>query len=261
MILQVGPYCLRPGELMCQLRLIVPPAVFTLLLAITLARALLLATADSDGLPGHASGGLQLVITLLLLAVEAALLVQGGLLRREPYLEELKLGRAGISVCGESGWPWLARMLWPAVLLALQTLLSPWTWASRRNYREGLLLSLASIAITCLAAAWVAIYVLCAGLSASMFLPILPVDSLVLSALLVLSCDEFSNDTSQKSRALGQPLGRHSSVWRDGFNSRNCTSGCLHTKGCNNHQSQFAINVHLPGLPHDCVGSRKRGRS
>jgi len=160
----VGPYCLRPGELMCQLRSIVPPAVFTLLLAITLARALLLATADSDGLPGHASGGLQLVITLLLLAVEAALLVQGGLLRREPYLEELKLGRAGISVCGESGWPWLARMLWPAVLLALQTLLSPWTWASRRNYREGLLLSLASIAITCLAAAWVAIYVLCAEL-------------------------------------------------------------------------------------------------
>ena len=195
MILQVGPYCLRPGELMCQLRSIVPPAVFTLLLAITLARALLLATADSDGLPGHASGGLQLVITLLLLAVEAALLVQGGLLRREPYLEELKLGRAGISVCGESGWPWLARMLWPAVLLALQTLLSPWTWASRRNYREGLLLSLASIAITCLAAAWVAIYVLCAGLSASMFLSILLVDSLVLLALcphikmmVVLSC-------------------------------------------------------------------------
>ena len=35
MILQVGPYCLRPGELMCQLRLIVPPAVFTLLLAKT----------------------------------------------------------------------------------------------------------------------------------------------------------------------------------------------------------------------------------
>ena len=199
MILQVGPYCLRPGELMCQLRSIVPPAVFTLLLAITLARALLLATADSDGLPGHASGGLQLVITLLLLAVEAALLVQGGLLRREPYLEELKLGRAGISVCGESGWPWLARMLWPAVLLALQTLLSPWTWASRRNYREGLLLSLASIAITCLAAAWVAIYVLCAGLSASMCLAILLVDSLVLLALMVLSCDEFSNDTSQKS--------------------------------------------------------------
>ena len=194
MILQVGPYCLHPGELMCQLRSIVPPAVFTLLLAITLARALLLATADSDGLPGHASGGLQLVITLLLLAVEAALLVQGGLLRREPYLEELKLGRAGISVCGESGWPWLARMLWPAVLLALQTLLSPWTWASRRNYREGLLLSLACIAITCLAAAWVAIYVLCAGLSASMFLSILLVDGFVPLALcphikmMVLSC-------------------------------------------------------------------------
>ena len=73
--------------------------------------------------------------------------------------------------------------------------------------------------------------------------------------------DECSNEYIIKiiTRAVGQPLGRHSSVWRDGFNSRNCSSGCLHTKGCNNHQSRFAINVHLPGLPHDCVGGRKRG--
>ena len=160
----MAPYCLQPGELVCHLRSVAPPACYTLLLAVTFARALLLATADSDGLPGHASGGLQLVIMLLLLAVEAALLVQGGLLRTEPYLSEEIRGRAGVAVCRESGWPWLARLLWPAVLLALQTLLTPWVWSSRRNYREGLLISLASIAVTCLAAAWVAIYVLCAGL-------------------------------------------------------------------------------------------------
>ena len=148
---------------MCHLRSVAPPAAYTLLLAVTLARALLLATADSDGLPGHASGGLQLVIMLLLLAVEAALLVQGGLLRTKAYLSEERRGMAGVSVCREAGWPWLAQLLWPAVLLALQTLLTPWVWSSRRNYREGLLISLASVAITCLAAAWVAIYVLCAG--------------------------------------------------------------------------------------------------
>ena len=152
---------------MCHLRSVAPPAAYTLLLAVTLARVLLLATADSDGLPGHASGGLQLVIMLLLLAVEAALLVQGGLLRTEAYLSEERRGRAGLSVCREAGWSWLARLLWPAVLLALQTLLTPWVWSSRRNYREGLLMSLASIAITCLAAAWVAIYVLCAGFTSS----------------------------------------------------------------------------------------------
>ena len=148
---------------MCHLRSVAPPAAYSLLLAVTLARVLLLATADSDGLPGHASGGLQLVIMFLLLVVEAALLVQESFLRTEPYLAEERRGRAGVAVCREAGWPWLARLLWPAVLLALQTLMTPWVWTSRRNYKEGLLISLASVAMTCLAAAWVAIYVLCAG--------------------------------------------------------------------------------------------------
>ena len=68
--LGVVPYTLEPGPGVCLVRGVTPGLAFCLPLAATLSRALLLATADSDGLPGHASGALQAVLALLLLGVQ-----------------------------------------------------------------------------------------------------------------------------------------------------------------------------------------------
>ena len=65
-------------------------------------------------------------------------------------------------------------------------------------------------------------------------------------------------------RALGKPLGRHCSLWRDGFNCH-CHPSCrLHSQGAVNIikiSILDKVSKCLAGLSYDCVGGRKRGRT
>ena len=51
--------------------------------------------------------------------------------------------------------------------LIIQVIVSPGIWRSRRNYKEGVLFGLASVAIALVTAAWVTVYVLCTGANQS----------------------------------------------------------------------------------------------
>ena len=141
--------------------------VSSLVLAVMLSRSLLLATADTDGLPGHASGALQVVLAILLLGVEVGVLLVLALTRQDShsFTELVRLGPASSLHCSHGGWPWLLTMIWPGLLLVLQLLLTPVIWSSRRNYREGTLLSLASLVLVLVTAGWLAVFFVCSGKS------------------------------------------------------------------------------------------------
>ena len=63
MLLSVAPFCLVSGLLVCQLRSTLPGAVVTTVLSIIVSRSLLLATSDTDGLPGNQSFSQNLELT------------------------------------------------------------------------------------------------------------------------------------------------------------------------------------------------------
>ena len=150
------PYCFQPGNIVCILRTLAPAGSLTFLVSILLSRSLLLATSDTAGLPGHASGCLQVVLLLLMLGVEISILGLDSWQLRGKYFES--------ETCHHRSWGWLGMLAWPAILLMVQTFLSPGIWRSRRNYKEGVLFSLSSVAVTLVSAAWVTVYILCAGL-------------------------------------------------------------------------------------------------
>ena len=123
----------------------------------------MLATTDSDGLPGHASGCLQFILLMLMVGVEVGLVAQGVWLREVPYIMSESGSRVERVACRDRGWPWLAWMCWPGVLLVIQVVIAPAIWRSRRNYKEGVIFSLGSLACTMVTAAWVTVYIVCAG--------------------------------------------------------------------------------------------------
>jgi len=180
------PFCFQPGDLVCAFRAISPAATYTIVVSIMLSRSFLLATADSDGLPGHASGCLQMILFVLMLCVEGGVLLEGALTRRDPYIDTKKLGRVGVLVCSERGWSWLSNLIWPGILLCLQTSLSPFIWRSRRNYKEGVLFSLASLCCCLIAGAWVAVYLLCSELYGTHWEDIAVCAGLVSTATIIL---------------------------------------------------------------------------
>jgi len=150
------PYCFQPGNLTCILRTLAPAGSLTFLVSILLSRSLLLATSDTAGLPGHASGCLQVILLLLMLGVEVSILGLDSWHLRGNYLN--------LETCHHRSWGWLGMLAWPGLLLLVQTFLSPGIWRSRRNYKEGVLFSLSSVAVTIVSAAWVTVYILCAGI-------------------------------------------------------------------------------------------------
>jgi len=180
------PFCFKPGDLVCALRAISPAVTYTIVVSIVLSRSFLLATADSDGLPGHASGCLQLVLFVLMLCVEGGILLEGALKRSDPYIDMKKLGRVGVLVCSDSGLSWLSNLIWPGILLCIQTSLSPFIWKSRRNYKEGVLFSLASLGCCLVSGAWVAVYILCAELYGNHWEDIAVCAGLVSTATIIL---------------------------------------------------------------------------
>ena len=189
LFLSLGPFCLLPHSLVCALRELGPPLVSSLVMSVMLSRALLLATADTDGLPGHASGALQVVLGLLLLGVEVAVILVLSLVREDQahsFTLLVTTGRVRRLQCSQGGRAWLLTMAWPALLLLLQLGLSPAIWRSRRNYREGALFSLASLALCLVSAGWAAVYWVCSDLYGGHWEEISTAAGLVASAATIL---------------------------------------------------------------------------
>jgi len=178
------PFCFRPGEIVCVLRTMAPTSSLTFLVSILLSRTLLLATADTEGLPGHASGCLQGSLLVLMLGVEAALLGLEFSHRKGSFF--IDTGHASDDTCFHRSWIWLGLLIWPGLLLLVQTFSAPGIWRSRRNYKEGVLFSLASVAVTLVTAAWVTIYILCAELYGNQWEDISVCAGLVATATVVL---------------------------------------------------------------------------
>merc|ERR1719342_54627 len=129
-------------------------------------RSLLLTTADTDGLPGHASGWLQSVLVLILVCVQVSVLVVTSLQRTSShaFTNVMSKGIAYELQCSHHGWSWIGLMIWPGVLLLVQFLLTPFIWRSRRNYREGVLFSLGSITLCLIIIGWLVVYFICTDL-------------------------------------------------------------------------------------------------
>ena len=79
------PFCFLPGDLVCAVKELAPGAVYTLVISVMVSRSLLLTTADTDGLPGHASGWLQSVLVLILVCVQVSVLVVTSLQRTSSH--------------------------------------------------------------------------------------------------------------------------------------------------------------------------------
>lgn len=146
----VVPYSLEAQETVCQLRLHAPSLAFAGLFGLLLARSLMLATADFDGLPGHVSGLVQFLLFLFISGLQFALSLQEWLLREDAYAAMAVKGRYQVLECvhgrGSLATPLLYRMIYVSILLTLQVMLSPFIVSSKRNYREGLLFCLCSVA-------------------------------------------------------------------------------------------------------------------
>ena len=191
LFLSLAPFCLLPHSLVCALRELGPPLLSSLVMSVMVSRSLLLATSDTDGLPGHASGALQVVLGLLLLGVEAAVILVLSLVRQgegegHTFTQLTNTGRVRSLQCSHGDWPWLLTMAWPGLLLLLQLCLSPAIWRSRRNYREGALFSLASLALCLVSAGWVAAYWVCSDLYGQHWQEISTAAGLVASASAII---------------------------------------------------------------------------
>ncbi len=80
----------------------------------------MLATADTDGLPGHISGVIQTSLLLAFISVQVALTLQEWLLRADPFTRTAMFGRRQETVCADVGAAFLVRLVYPMILLGLQ---------------------------------------------------------------------------------------------------------------------------------------------
>jgi len=184
------PFCFLPGHLVCWVRELAPGATYTLVMAVMLSRSLLLATSDTDGLPGHASGYLQTVLTLVLVTVQVAVLLVTSLDRmmgdQHEYVNIVSEGMTQKLQCSHHGWSWLLLLLWPGILLLIQIILTPVIWRSRRNYREGVLFSVGSLCLCCVTVSWLVVYFICTELFGRHWEEIATASGLVSSATILI---------------------------------------------------------------------------
>ncbi len=152
-------FSLQPDRLVCFARTHATAFAYAVLYSAMLARSLMLATTDTDGLPGHISGLLQAALFVLLASVQVALSLQEWFLRKdEPLFYEAVIDLNREKLCVDTGVKFLFRLSYPMVLIGLQLLISPFIVSSRRNYREGALLALGGVASLLLWLGWTVPY-------------------------------------------------------------------------------------------------------
>ncbi|XP_071746575.1 uncharacterized protein [Lepeophtheirus salmonis] len=151
---------LSPNESVCQSRNFAVGSVYSLTFATLLGRSFMLATGDFEGLPGHISGIVQAVLIFFIFSVQLGMILQELFLRSSPYTETNFLGRLRMTECLEKGFPFIRYLIYPAILLFLQIVLAPFIINSKRNYKEGFLFVLASVAIAISWILWITGYLL-----------------------------------------------------------------------------------------------------
>ena len=78
------PFGLSPTGLICPLRMMVLRLAFVFIFSVMLSRSLMLATADTDGLPGHLSGLIQSSLFCFMLGVKVSTVLYVSLLIMHP---------------------------------------------------------------------------------------------------------------------------------------------------------------------------------
>lgn len=110
---------------------------------------------------GHISGLTQTVLFLLLCGIQIALSLQEWALRNtSSYVDRVIIGAFQTAECTESAKGILLRLIYVAILLAAQLLLSPFIVSSQRNYREGLLFCLGSLSSLVIWIGWTIPFIL-----------------------------------------------------------------------------------------------------
>ncbi|XP_034254330.1 uncharacterized protein LOC117653074 [Thrips palmi] len=148
------PYCVRGGGVdgegglaLCGLRLLAAPLAHSLLLAVMLGRALMLAACDHDGgLLSHVSGPLQAALCFFTVAVQVALSVQLAVLLTPAECAWL------------SGPRFLLLLAYDMLLLVLLAATAPFICTSRRNYREGMFFAATTAVLVAVWLAWLCLY-------------------------------------------------------------------------------------------------------
>jgi len=140
------PFAMVADKIVCFARLQGTAIAYSTLFSFMVARAIMLATSDVDGLPGHVSGVTQMALALALAVVQPALAIQEWFLRDEPYSRAFVDGQFQEGGCADHGFPFLVRLAWPAFLLSVLIIISPCIVSSKRNYSEGALFCLGSLA-------------------------------------------------------------------------------------------------------------------
>ena len=78
------PFGLSPTGLICLMRMMVLRLAFVFIFSVMLSRSLMLATADTDGLPGHLSGLIQSSLFCFMLGVKVSTVLYVSLLMMHP---------------------------------------------------------------------------------------------------------------------------------------------------------------------------------
>ncbi|XP_071441422.1 uncharacterized protein [Hetaerina americana] len=137
------------AAVVCTLRLLCPSMAYALLFSTMLSRCIMLASSDSEGFLSHVSGPLQTALLFFMTAVQVGVTVEFWLL--------VLVGNnaAALASASEPCAPTpsgrnklffylVPLMSYDALLLLILTVVSPFAAKSRRNYREGALLAVAS---------------------------------------------------------------------------------------------------------------------
>eukprot|EP00095_Tigriopus_kingsejongensis_P004261 maker-scaffold1645_size32249-snap-gene-0.6 protein:Tk04261 transcript:maker-scaffold1645_size32249-snap-gene-0.6-mRNA-1 annotation:"protein bride of sevenless" len=180
------PFGFYPDPIVCLIRLYATRLAYALVFAILLSRSLMLATADTDGLPGHVSGVVQAFLLLMMTGFQVGLSTQEWFLRERPFSTLVIAGRYEHLECSDRGIPVIWNLAYVMILLVLQVIISPFIVASRRNYKEGFLFCLASVVCLVLWLAWTVSYVVFGALLGEIWYDIIQCIGLTATATCLL---------------------------------------------------------------------------
>lgn len=155
------PYTFEASSFVCLMRRFTTGLGYSLVFSILLARSLMLATSDSEGLVGHVSGLVQLALLFFMEMVQTGLGLQQWMMqpRRVSWSDEASVNGMNYT-CGEDHREFLVSLGYVMFLLFLQLLVSPFIVRSRRNYHEGLLFFVATLLVTGVWVAWATLYMI-----------------------------------------------------------------------------------------------------
>ncbi|XP_037030958.1 protein bride of sevenless [Bradysia coprophila] len=149
---QILEYYVRPvdhSNTICSVRIFLLTLCYSLIFSLLLCRAVMLASIGSEGgFLSHVNGYVQSVICMFSALVQIGLSTQ--------LLVLMHVAKESIS-CDNifyGNWLW-ALLAYDSCLLAILVILLPFIFRSQRNYKEGLLLTIATILVVAVWSTWI----------------------------------------------------------------------------------------------------------